>query len=244
MKNFKYITVLCCTILCCALVVSGVYCTSIADVVAYTAAETFTSPPTESTEYKNDTLDTIDDVFSEFGLDNVLVITDLIRYLSQDGNTFTQWVYENVGEDIELPDSVKDMSTSELIMYLTSKIFSNEATTTAADMGYTSITTQKPPVSNNTTSANGQNAETTTAFNGETTTKYNNNLPINYKTGDVDSDGEVSVKDARMALRAGANLEVLSALGFKAADVNDDGKVTSKDARSILRYSVGLTKGF
>lgn len=244
MKNFRYLTVLCCSMLCIALVISGVYCTSVVDVVAYTAAETFTVSHDESTEYVNDTLDTIDDAFSQLGLDNVLVITDLIRYLSQDGNTFTQWVYDNYGEDIKISESIKNMSTGELVMYLTSKLFSNETTTVAADMGYTSITTQKHTSVQNTTSVNGTNAETTTVFNGETTTRLNNSININYKTGDVDADGEITVKDARLALRAAAELDIISALEFKAADVNDDGKITSKDARSILRYSVGLTKGF
>ena len=62
MKNIKFVAVLCCSILCSALILAGVYCTSIVEVVAYTAAETFTNHDI-STEYQNDTLDTIDDVF-------------------------------------------------------------------------------------------------------------------------------------------------------------------------------------
>lgn len=242
MKNLKYITVLCCSILCCALIISGTFCAGIVDVVAYTAAETFTNPPAESSEYTNDTLDTVDDVFSELGIDNVLVITDLIRYLSVDGNTFTQWVYDNYGEDIQLSDTVKDMSAGELIMYLTSKLFTKETTTVYVDMGYTSITTENKTTAETTTKNNGNTAETTIVAGSESTTK--NNLNINLKTGDVDFDGTVSVKDARQTLRVAVGLDVFSVLEIKVADVNDDGKITSKDARSILRYSVGLTKGF
>ena len=62
--------------------------------------------------------------------------------------------------------------------------------------------------------------------------------------GDVDGDGNVTVKDARLALRASAQLEKLYATPFDAADVNGDGRVTASDARSILRYAARLTDGF
>ncbi len=62
------------------------------------------------------------------------------------------------------------------------------------------------------------------------------------RIGDVNLDGVVRAADARLALRAAANLEKLSEDAFLAADVDFDKKVTAKDARKILRVSAGLDK--
>lgn len=61
-------------------------------------------------------------------------------------------------------------------------------------------------------------------------------------TGDVDGDGVVSSADARLALRASVQLEVIApdSPAFKAADADRDGALTPADARLILRASVGL----
>ncbi len=58
--------------------------------------------------------------------------------------------------------------------------------------------------------------------------------------GDVKTDGYVTAADARLALRASANLEKLDEKQTFAADVNIDGKVTAADARQILRVSAGI----
>ncbi|MCR5782730.1 MAG: dockerin type I repeat-containing protein [Clostridia bacterium] len=58
--------------------------------------------------------------------------------------------------------------------------------------------------------------------------------------GDVNFDGNVSADDARLALRASARLEQLSADQTKCADVIRDGKVSADDARLILRASARL----
>ncbi len=62
--------------------------------------------------------------------------------------------------------------------------------------------------------------------------------------GDVDGDGEVIAKDARLALRASASLETLSELAAKAADVDGNGRILANDARQILRFSAKLQKEF
>lgn len=244
MKKINYFAFFCVALICIGLLVSGNYCVGVLNAVAYTAAETFTRGETTTSASMNDTLDTIDDVFSELGLDNALVITDIIRYLSQDGNTFSQWVYENYGESVELPESVKGMSTSEVIMYVLSRQFNNgsETTTSLADAGYTSLTTQAPTQQTAVqTTVNGY--QTTNNAVAETTTRLSGNTAT-YITGDVNFDTKISAADARLALRVSASLEILSAAAFSAADVNGDGIVTAKDARSILRYSAGLTQGF
>lgn len=58
--------------------------------------------------------------------------------------------------------------------------------------------------------------------------------------GDVDGNGKVTASDARIALRAAANLDKLEGRAALAADFNGDEKLTSADARLILRFSAGL----
>lgn len=62
--------------------------------------------------------------------------------------------------------------------------------------------------------------------------------------GDVDYDGNVTAKDARLVLRYSALLEKLSDNGVVAADVNNDGKVNAYDARCILRYAAKIVNSF
>lgn len=61
-----------------------------------------------------------------------------------------------------------------------------------------------------------------------------------YVLGDVNLDGEVTAADARLALRACANLMVLEGLAEIAADYNENGKLTAADARYILRVAANL----
>ena len=61
------------------------------------------------------------------------------------------------------------------------------------------------------------------------------------RPGDIDGDGGVTSADARLALRAAVELDVLSGTKKAAADVDADGSVTAADAREILRASVELT---
>ena len=59
-------------------------------------------------------------------------------------------------------------------------------------------------------------------------------------SGDVDLDGTVTAADARLALRACVDLEVLSVKSETAADADKDNDITAADARLILRAAVGL----
>ena len=60
--------------------------------------------------------------------------------------------------------------------------------------------------------------------------------------GDVDSDGELTSADARLALRASVKLETIlpGSPAFLAADADRNGAIESADARLILRASVKL----
>ncbi len=62
--------------------------------------------------------------------------------------------------------------------------------------------------------------------------------------GDVDGSGEVTVDDARLALRAAVGLETYSvgSGAFAAADVDGSGEIEVSDAREILRAAVGLVQ--
>ena len=58
--------------------------------------------------------------------------------------------------------------------------------------------------------------------------------------GDVDSDGTISVSDARLALRAAVKLDTLADAYFTSADVDFSEDISVSDARLILRAAVKL----
>lgn len=62
----------------------------------------------------------------------------------------------------------------------------------------------------------------------------------NAATGDVNYDGKLTAADARLILRASAQLEPFTADQLKLADMTSDGKVTAADARAALRKSAHL----
>ena len=64
------------------------------------------------------------------------------------------------------------------------------------------------------------------------------------ETGDVDEDGKIGMKDARLVLKAAVGSEKLTDEQKKLADVDKDGKVGMKDARLILKYAVGSIQKF
>ena len=57
---------------------------------------------------------------------------------------------------------------------------------------------------------------------------------------DADCDGSISTSDARLTLRAAAQLTLLDSSEKKAADIDADGVITTEDARYILRKSAHL----
>ena len=62
--------------------------------------------------------------------------------------------------------------------------------------------------------------------------------------GDVDSSGDVSVSDARLALRGAVKLEKLQGSKFVAANVDGEDGISVSDARLILRKAVKLSASF
>ena len=58
--------------------------------------------------------------------------------------------------------------------------------------------------------------------------------------GDVDGSGDISVSDARLALRVAVKLDTLTGADFTSADVDFSGDISVSDARLILRAAVKL----
>lgn len=58
--------------------------------------------------------------------------------------------------------------------------------------------------------------------------------------GDVDGDGRVTASDARLILRAAAQIVTLTMEQEALADVDNDGVVTALDARMVLRVAAEL----
>lgn len=67
---------------------------------------------------------------------------------------------------------------------------------------------------------------------------YCNTLLI--QIGDVNGDGQITVSDARTALRSAVGLDTLTPEQKTVADANGDNNITTADARLILRAAVGL----
>lgn len=73
-----------------------------------------------------------------------------------------------------------------------------------------------------------------------------NGLPcvvIDKANGDPDADGETTVSDALIALRAAAKLTFETPELLACCDTDGDGKITVYDALAILRCSAGLADG-
>lgn len=172
------------------------------------------------------------DILQKIGLStDILAVTDLVSYLNR-GGSFSDWIYDNYGNDVEIPDSVKNMPKGELVMFLMSAVLYPDSVTQNKESttpGYVFIPDK-------------DKTETTTK-KVYTTVPVTENIG-RYKTGDVNNDGNVNAIDARIALRVGAQLEKIEDAALDAADVNGDGRVTANDARSILRYAAKLTNGF
>ena len=196
-----------------------------------------TTAPSYSGNAQNDLADFLDSLGFDYSEASIIEITDYI--LNRHG-TFEDWIHDRYGENVNVPVSVRGMTTTEIVLFLMGNILypdQTRATTTkyvfSTNGRYT--TTTKPE----TTTQETVTVPVATRDNETTTAEAEK-----YLNGDVDNDGKVSASDARLTLRAGAGLEKLSPPAAEAADVNGDGRITAKDARSILRYAARLSDGF
>ncbi len=63
-----------------------------------------------------------------------------------------------------------------------------------------------------------------------------------YKLGDVNYDGEITVADAVLTLRAALGAIELDEIQATLADMNKDGKITAADANLVARTALGFTE--
>lgn len=205
-------------------------------------ASTTTQPTTISVPAGENAQEELDKILDKIGIgSDILIITDLVSYLNR-GGSFADWIYSSYGKDVEIPDSVKAMSTKELALYLMGKVLYPDQTQESKET--TTKYVYPSEEQNTTTSSKEENTETTKTNEQVPSDILTTEQKLVYKTGDVNSDGKVTATDSRLALRASALLDTLEGAAFHAADVNGDGRVTANDARSILRYSAKITSGF
>jgi len=75
------------------------------------------------------------------------------------------------------------------------------------------------------------------------TVKAKDIISESYTTGDVNEDGKINQKDAKLVLKAFAGKIELTENQTLSADVNGDNKINQKDAKLILKYFAGkITK--
>ncbi len=174
--------------------------------------------------------------------ENVLLAVELIDYLNN-GGSFEAWVYENFGSDIEIPDSIKEASTYDLVLYILSNILNGGEEDSAVPTATTkyAFTPSEPGSETKETVTTAEHV--TRDFPTKDTTAPSTDAPP-YVLGDVNFDESVTASDARIVLKASSKLYELNSIEFNAADVNGDKRITAKDARSILRYSARLADSF
>ena len=64
------------------------------------------------------------------------------------------------------------------------------------------------------------------------------------KLGDVNGDGEVNTRDAKLIMQYELGLLDATGLDLAAADVNGDGEINTRDAKLIMQYELGLIDQF
>ncbi|MGN0491450.1 leucine-rich repeat protein [Ruminococcus sp.] len=94
------------------------------------------------------------------------------------------------------------------------------------------------------TTAPSTEPTTTTPATEPTTAVVTTQPEPEYTLGDVNNDGEITITDATLVLRANAGFVTLTTTQIKSADVNFDGIVNVKDATLIQKYIAELIKQF
>ena len=83
-------------------------------------------------------------------------------------------------------------------------------------------------------------AQLTVTYESPTEPETEPAQPVVLARGDVDGDGRVTARDARLTLRCSARLETFTEAQLAAARVTGGDTVTARDARRILRVSARL----
>ncbi|MCD7774308.1 MAG: dockerin type I repeat-containing protein [Clostridiales bacterium] len=213
----------------------------ISGLIPTSAAET-----TETTVYYENAEGDLQSFISGLNM-SVMEIIDLINYIQQ-GGSFEDWIAETFGEAYTVPESVESLSADELLSYISGMALNSAGSTGETTTKYQFVPSSTAAAQTESEKQTEQSEQTEqieyTTQESDENTQSNTETADSYMTGDANGDGKVTAADARLALRAGAQLTELSELEFYAADVNGDGNVTAKDARSILRYAAGIASSF
>lgn len=200
-----------------------------------------TETTTQNQTSSEDAEEQLGNLLAAIGADlSILSVTDMISYLNS-GNSFSDWLYYEYGDTVDIPESVRNMSTKDVVLYLLgTALYPSDTTepTTSDEHTFTTTETQK----NDESSSYLKETET------ETKTSViiypTDFTAVSRKVGDVNNDDRITAADARLVLRASAGLDSLYVGDFDVADVNGDGVITAKDARSVLRYAAGISSSF
>lgn len=168
-------------------------------------------------------------------------IIDLTDYVINRNGTFEKWIQYHYGNDVQVPASVKLMTSSELVLFLMNNKFEPEKTTVTTT-GY--VFDDSEEVTTAVKEEFSENDEETFSCEDASEDVSGNENELNLRKGDVNFDDFITAGDARLALRASAKLITLDPRQYFVADVTGDGTVTAKDARTILRYSAKLITHF
>lgn len=68
--------------------------------------------------------------------------------------------------------------------------------------------------------------------------------PPTYVLGDVNGDGEINTRDAKLIMQYELGLVGADKLELAAADLNGDGQINTRDAKLIMQYELGLITKF
>ena len=171
-------------------------------------------------------------------------IIELTDYVINRNGTFEKWIQINYGDDVQVPASVKQMSSSDLVIFLMSNKF-DPGYTVATTTGYVFDDYEEETTSVYQEDISDSADETVSSEDKEDISEdVSGENELTLLKGDVNFDGFITAADARLALRASAKLTTLDLWQYYAADVSNDNSVTAKDARSILRYSAKLITHF
>ncbi len=175
---------------------------------------------------------------------SVVDVLDLVNYIQQ-GGSFESWIVDNYGDSAVIPDSLENISVESLMIYITNYAVgaTSETTATTDKYRFTTASEEETRIDAQSDQTEGTTVNSVLSANVENEIEPESESGT-YEIGDVNGDGRITVSDARLALRAGAQLIELNDIELYAADVNGDGKVSAKDARSILRYVANLTSSF
>lgn len=185
-----------------------------------------------------DVSDEIVYLLKELGIDATAAdVDDLMQYIVN-GGKLDEWLEAKYGKD-----GASSVVYTAVVAALKKIITLATTTTTVSTTDF-----QYVPSSNATTGTTSATRFTTSLIYPSGTTEKasesEEQTGAERETGDVNGDGKVNAADARLVLRASAQLIILDNAATAVADVNGDGKITSKDARSVLRYSAGLINYF